>query len=278
MKRNFLLAGFVAALLLAQTVGVWAHGSQESGERTLTVAVGVEPQYLTNMGDQSSGDNDHVLFYNIYDTLVYRDAQGQIKPWLAKDWTISPDGKQIAVTLRDDVYFHNGDKLTADDVKFTYDNLKNKPLGISLLINYDYTEVVDPTHLIIHMTNAFKPIMSSFASRIAIVLDKKYYESVGNAGYTKAPIGTGAYKFVSWTPGVITMERNDNWWGGKAPFQKVIIKVIPEVNTQSIALESGDVDVVLAVERDELHAVQHVALQLGHERSQLPQGGSVRHR
>ncbi|MDR1971968.1 MAG: ABC transporter substrate-binding protein [Treponema sp.] len=251
MKKGFRFV-MAAALMLAPAFCLWAGGGRQaqssaSGERTLTVAVGVEPQYMTNMGAQSSGDNDHVLFYNIYDTLVYRDAQGEIKPWLAQDWTISPDGKQIAVTLRDDVYWHNGEKLTASDVKFTYDSLKDKPLGISLLINYDYTEVVDATHLIIHMTNAFKPIMSSFASRIAIVLNEKYYNQVGNEGYTRAPIGTGAYKFVSWASGQIVMERNENWWGGKAPFQRVVIKVIPEVNTQQIALESGDVDVVLAI-------------------------------
>jgi peptide/nickel transport system substrate-binding protein len=261
MKKAFRFVGLLCMLLIVQSFSLWAAGGQAqstaSGERTLTVAVGVEPQYVTNMGAQSSGDNDHVLFYNIYDTLVYRDAQGEIKPWLAESWTISPDGKQIAVTLRNDVYFHDGSKLTAEDVKFTYDSLKDKPLGISLLINYDYTEVVDATHLIIHMTNAFKPIMSSFASRIAIVLSKAYYEKVGNEGYTKAPIGTGAYKFVSWASGEIVMERNENWWGGKAPFQKVVIKVIPEVNTQSIALESGDIDVVLAIPIENLERMRN---------------------
>lgn len=222
------------------------------------MAVGVEPVYVTNLGDQSSGDNDHVIMYNIFDTLFYRDAQGTIKPWLAESWSFTPDGKQLRVKLRNDVYFHDGSKLKSEDIKFTYDYLKDKPLGKSLLINYDRTEVVDDTNFIIHLTDAFKPILSSFASRIAIVLSKSYYDKVGKAGYDKAPIGTGAYKWVEWRSGdSIVMERNDAWWGGKAPFRKVTIKVIPDVNTQVLALESGDVDVVLAIPLENLQRMNN---------------------
>jgi len=224
-----------------------------TGDKELVVGVGVEPVYVTNLGDQSSGDNDHVIMYNIFDTLFYRDAQGTIKPWLAESWSFSPDGKLLTVKLRNDVYFHDGSKLKAEDVKFTYDYLKDKPLGKSLLINYDYTEVIDDNNLVIHLTDAFKPILSSFASRIAIVLSKSYYDKVGKEGYDKAPIGTGAYKWVEWKSGdSIVMERNDNWWGGKAPFKKVTIKIIPDDNTRMLAVESGDIDVALALPLENL--------------------------
>lgn len=257
----------LCALFAGISSGVWAGGRRAqdtAGGRTLTLAVGVEPVYVTNLGDQSSGDNDHVVMYNVFDTLFYRDAQGDIQPWLAESWEFTPDGKQLKVKLRGDVSFHDGSKLKSEDVKFTYDYLKDKPLGKSLLINYDYTEVVDDQNFVIHLTDAFKPILSSFASRIAIVLSKSYYDRVGKDTYDKAPIGTGAYKFVEWRSGdSIIMDRNDSWWGwsGKADkaqsFQRVIIKVIPEVNTQVLALESGDVDVVLAIPLENLQRINN---------------------
>ena len=247
-------------LLHAGLVFAGGGGQQQAagGEKDLVVAVGVEPVYVTNLGDQSSGDNDHVIMYNVFDTLFYRDAKGDIYPWLAESWSFTPDGKQLRVKLRNDVYFHDGSKLKSEDIKFTYDYLKDKPLGKSLLINYDYTQIVDDNNFIIHMTDAFKPILSSFASRIAIVLSKAYYDKVGKEGYDKNPIGTGAYKWVEWRSGdSIVMERNQNWWGGRAPFRRVTIKIIPDENTRMLAVEAGDIDVALAIPLENLQRLNN---------------------
>ena len=234
-------------LVLTLTLALFCGFAQAEEGRDLVIAVGVESTHYTTFYDSQSGDLDHIVQYNIYDTLFYKDVtDGSIKPWLAESWEVSEDGTEIAVKLREDVYFHNGDQLTAEDVKFTYDTANNYPIGNALLINYDYTEVVDDFNLIIHMTAPYKAILNAFCSRASCVMSKAYFDEVGLEGYQQAPIGTGAYKFISVTSGdSIVLKKNENYWGGAPAFDTVTIKTIPDVNTQMLSLESGDVDVVI---------------------------------
>jgi peptide/nickel transport system substrate-binding protein len=217
-------------------------------DRDLVVAVGVESTYHTTFTDSGqSGDLDQIVLYNIYDTLLYKDTtDGSIKPWLVTSWEISPDGKEIKMKLRDDVYFHDGSKMTAADVKFTCDNARNSQIGNGLLVNYNTTEIVDDYNIIIRMDYPYNAILNSFCSRTACIMSKAYYDKVGLEGYKKTPIGTGAYKWVSWTSGdSIVLERNEKYWGGVPKFKTVTIKTISDINTQILALESGDIDVIV---------------------------------
>ena len=242
----------VGLLAFALAMSAWASGqkaaSGSGASRDLIVAVGVESTYYTTFTDSGqSGDLDHIVLFNIYDTLLYKDVtDGSIKPWLAKSWEISPDGKQLKFKLRDDVYFHDGSKMTAADVKFTYDSAAKYQIGKSLLINYDRTEIVDDYTIVIYLKYPYNAILNAFCSRVACVMSKAYFDKVGLDGYRKAPIGTGAYKFVSVSSGdSIVLERFDKYWGGVPAFKKVTIKTIADINTQILALESGNVDVVV---------------------------------
>jgi len=222
------------------------QGSSRARDEII-VAVPAEPIHFIPAEKMQSSDTDHIFLYNVYDTLLYKDtSNGDVKPWLAEKWELSPDGKQIKFKLREDVYFHDGTKLTARDVQFTYDDTKNYPVGAALLINYDHTEVIDDYNFIIHMVAPYNAILNSFCSRAAFIVSKAHYEKVGEEGYKAKPIGTGAYKFVSWTSGdQIVLEANEKYWGGAPAFKKFIIKTIPDVNTQILALETGDIDVIL---------------------------------
>jgi peptide/nickel transport system substrate-binding protein len=213
----------------------------------LIVATATEPLHTTTFYDPMSGDNDHIVLYNIYDTLFYKDVtDGSVKPWLAESWEFSEDGLQLKVKLREDVYFHNGEQMTAEDVKFTYDTTRTYPIGISLLINYKETEIVDDFNIIIHMSAPYNAILNALCSRAACVMDKSYFDEVGLEGYREAPIGTGAFKFVSKVSGdSIVLAKNEAYWGDVPAFEKVTIKTISDINTQVLALESGDVDVIL---------------------------------
>ena len=214
---------------------------------SIVVATANEPQNFVTFGDVASSDHDQLVLYNIYDTLLYKDTvDGSVKPWLVESWEVSEDGLQYKLKLREDVYFHNGNKLTADDVQFTFDNAKVCSIGSSLLINYDYTEVVDDYNLIIHMVDPYNAFPNVLCSRVACIMDKEYYEEVGHDAYAANPIGTGAYKFVSRSSGdSIVLEANEDYWGG-APFYKTVtIKPITDTNSQILALESGDIDVLL---------------------------------
>jgi peptide/nickel transport system substrate-binding protein len=249
MKIAKLLAFFPVLAMVMLIPGCQKSSpATTAAARDLVVAVGVESTYHTTFTDSGqSGDLDQIVLYNVYDTLFYKDTtDGSIKPWLGASWEMSPDGKEIKIKLRDDVYFHDGSKMTAEDVKFTLDNARKSQIGNGLLINYNTTEIIDDYNIVIRMDYPYNAIMNALCSRTACIMSKAYYDKVGLAGYKQTPIGTGAYKWLNWTSGdSIVLERFDKYWGGLPSFNKVTIKTISDINTQILALESGDVDVIV---------------------------------
>lgn len=256
------ILGVMVIFALTGLILAGCSGNKETAatqKEELIVAVATEPTNFVSVSPNISSDFDHIIFYNVYDSLFKKDWDqgGKVVPYLAESFEVSPSGTEIKVKIRNNVQFHDGTKLTSEDFKFTYDEMKKTPLGISLLINYDYTEVVDDLNFIIHMTDPFNAILNAFCSRVSPVISKAHWEKVGGyEGYSKNPIGTGAYKFVSVTSGdSIVLERNENWWGGKPYFKKVTVKTIPDVNTQIMAVEAGDVDVVIGIPNDTLDTI-----------------------
>jgi peptide/nickel transport system substrate-binding protein len=195
----------------------------------------------------SSMAKDSPVLYNIHAYLAWMNEKGEIVPWVAKDWSKSDDGLTWTFHIRDDVYFHNGDKLTAEDVAFSY-NLaleKNAALSANLLINLTNAEVIDEYTVAFHLKAPFDGFPAETTSRSGCLISKKYYEQVGSEGYQNAPIGCGAYKFVSRVSGQeIVMEAFDKYFLGAPAIKNVTVRVIGNMSTSFISLRSGDVDVV----------------------------------
>ena len=221
-------------------------GAGRSG-RNLVIGTPAEPVHTTTMWNPGSGQMDHVLLYNIYDTLLYLAPDGSLQPWLAEEWSVSPDGVRIYMRLRDDVLFHNGQPLTSRDVAWTLNRISEYALGVALLVNYSHTEVVDDHNFIIHLNYPFGPILNALTSRVALIMSEYHYNAVGGLeAYRANPVGTGPFRFVSHTLGdSIVLEAFEDYWRGIADFDTVTIRPIPDVNTLIIALEAGDIDVAL---------------------------------
>jgi peptide/nickel transport system substrate-binding protein len=252
MRKLFLVC---AATILIGTLA-WASGSRDEAtpDRELVIAVATEPSYYCSLVDNFTSDFDQVVSFAIQDTLFKMNWEtGEAEPYLAESFEVSEDGYEIRVALRDNVYFHDGTKMTAEDCQFTLDTTSGYPLGAILLINYDYTEVIDDLHFVIHLTHPYAPMVNALCSRISPVVSKALFEEIGWEAYNANPIGTGPYKFVSATAGdQIVLERNDEYWGGLPYFETVIIKTIPDVNSQVLAVQTGDVDVVIGPPIDSL--------------------------
>ncbi|MEN6562103.1 MAG: ABC transporter substrate-binding protein [Christensenella sp.] len=215
----------------------------------LVVVTSTEPVYFNNLCPSMTNLPDTLVYSQIYDPLFYKDWNdgGKVKPYLAENYEMSEDGLQIKVKLRDNVYFHNGYKLTSEDVKFTFDEMATRTLGKALLINWDSVEIIDDLNLIFHLKAPYGAIMNALCSRLDYISCKKYWDEVGGFdGYNANPIGTGPYKFVSALSGnEVVMERNDNYWNGAAAFEKCIVKTVSDTNTAVLAVENGDADVAL---------------------------------
>src|SRR5881296_1694689 len=145
----------------------------------------------------------YMLLYALHDAMVKPMPGNPMAPSLAESWSMSADGLVYEFVLRRGVRFHNGDPVTADDVKFSFERYRgvaHKPLKESVAA----METPDPGRVRIRLKRPWPDFMTFYATATGAswIVPRKYVEKVGDEGFKKAPIGAGPYKFVSFTPGV----------------------------------------------------------------------------
>ena len=219
------------------------------GKDTLIVATPSEPTvfFCQDSAYSSTMAKDSPVIFNIYSYLMWMDENGEVVPWVATDYEVSDDGLEYIFHLREDVVFHNGEPLTAEDVAFTY-NLaieKNKPLTTNLLINLQEAEVVDDYTVKFILSDPFEGFPAETTSRIGALICKSYYEEVGSEGYMEKPIGCGPYSFESRVSGQeIVLQAFPDYFDGEPAIKTIKIRPVASISTAFISLKSGDIDVV----------------------------------
>lgn len=199
-----------------------------------------------SLNPASGKPGDHTAYRAIYDTLVNLDDNGNIRPGLAETWTKSDDGLTYTLNLRKDVKFHDGSQMTADDVIFTFDTIMALPLFGQFTLALAKWEKADDYTVKFTATQPYVSLLKTLAL-ISMIMPKATY-TADPAGFESKPIGTGPFKFVSRdADGTIHAEANDNYFGGKPAFAKAVIKPPVESSTAVVALENGEVDIIVAV-------------------------------
>src|SRR5438552_11907283 len=155
-----------------------------------------------------------VVRYALHDAMVKALPGNPMAPSLAESWSASTDWLVYEFVLRKGVRFHNGEPVTAEDVKFSlerYRGASNRMLKDRVLA----IETPDPGRVRIRLKQPWPDFMTfySIATGAGWIVPKKYVEKVGEDGFKKAPIGAGPYRFVSFTPGVeLVLEAFDQYW------------------------------------------------------------------
>lgn len=204
-----------------------------------------------------------------YDTLVTfpSDSAASIEPRLAESWSVSEDGMVYTFTLREGVVFANGDPLTAADVVFSINRLKNiKGNPSSLTANIASAEAVDdrtvaitvvapsPSFLVVLTNSAFGVVDADVVTANGGT-DAEGADTADTAEdyLNSTSAGSGPYVLESWEPQNQTvLVRNENYWGTQPYFDRIIIQNIPEAATQKVALESGEIDLALDLTSDQM--------------------------
>src|SRR5713226_5720669 len=188
-----------------------------------------------------------MVLYAIHDALVKPMPAGPNTPSLAESWSASKDGLTYEFVLRRGVKFHNGEPVTAEDVKFSFERYR----GASAKLLQDRVrevQIVDPGRVRFHLKEPWPDFMTFYgtsATGAAWIVPKKYVEKVGDDGFKKAPVGAGPYRVVSFTPGVeLVMEAFDGYWRKAPNVKRLVFRSMPEETTRAAALKKGDVDIV----------------------------------
>lgn len=245
------------ALALACVALISAAGPGEAKDMKLRWGVGMEvstldPVYQTNNWELATG-------YNMYDSLVWPDAQAGVKPWIAQSWSVSGDGKTWTFKLRPDLTFHDGAKLTADDVVFSMQRLLtlNGPgatsfrgLKANLVTSPDPQTVVftleQPSASFLNALVTFKILNKALVT--ANLQDGPHGEmkDYGVAFLRTGDAGSGPYKLARYSQGeLVTLSRFDGYaitpWDGAAP-ASVEFQITPEMATIGTKLRAGEID------------------------------------
>ena len=187
-----------------------------------------------------------MVLYALHDALVKPMPAGINTPSLAESFTQSKDGLTYEFVLRKGVKFHNGDPVTAADVKFSFDRYRGA--GAKLLKErVREIQIVDPGRVRFQLKEPWPDFMTFYgtsATGAGWIVPKAYVEKVGEDGFKKAPIGAGPYKFVSFTPGIeLVMEAWDGYWRKAPNIKRLVYRSLPEETTRAAALKKGEVDI-----------------------------------
>jgi peptide/nickel transport system substrate-binding protein len=202
-----------------------------------------------------------IVAHHYLDTLVYRDPEDfQIKPQLARSWK-QVDDTTIEFELRDDVKFHNGDSLTADDVVYTINTVSSPEGKVIVPSNYNWiakAERISDHAVRVTYKKPFPAALEYFALVVPI-WPKEYRTKVGPEGYAKAPVGTGPYR-IARIDGVAQIDfvRNDAYFDGpkgKPKIAKMTIRAVPDAATEMTELLSGRADWIWNFNPDQFDAV-----------------------
>ena len=242
------------AVSAAPTQAAAAEGGAITGDgSTVTRAMTSEPPAIDPQAAPHSGLS--LLLPYLFDTLVVRDVNNDVLPGLAEKWEQAADGTAITMTLKSGVTFHDGDPLTSEAVKFTFDRFQKDGKASPIyggVMQIAAVEAPDPQTVIFRFKAPAANFFSTISMPYAGIIDPK---SVQVAAGSEAVMlrGSGPFKLGEWKAGqYIELVRNDAYkWGSSnmtntaAPkVERLMFKVIPDATTQLNALKAGEVDVI----------------------------------
>ncbi|GAA3660189.1 ABC transporter substrate-binding protein [Nocardioides ginsengisoli] len=250
-RRPIRLAGVVVALLTLLLATACSSAVDElkssSGKRQEggILRVGALQDIVPARIFTNSSDAINVLIGSVYDSLIdYPRDSLDPKPSLATSWKLSDDGTQLHLQLRDDVTFHSGRPFTSKDVEFSIKTWADPTWTVQLqrtaaaVTGFDTTDPHAITLTFAHPLSNIFDLLDMLP-----IIDK---DTIGQLREGKAFVGTGPFKFASWSPGSkISFTRNDDYWRGKPALDGIDVSVIPDPQAQVAQLRAHQLDLIL---------------------------------
>lgn len=249
------LTMYFALVLMCLSTFAFANGAQEVlGEvkDDITIALSADITSLDPMGHNDT--KSETVSFLLFNRLFRLNTDFKVVPDLAESWE-QPSNVEWLIKIKEGVLFHDGSEMTAEDVKFSLDRSKEMPKVQQVLSEIESIEVVDTYSVKITTKSAFAPFLYTLVHAGTSILPKAYIESGDDF---KNPIGSGPFTFVEWVSGdKVVLQKNESYFDADNMGQSSMItfKVIPEGTSRTIALETGEVDVVADVPTIDMNKV-----------------------
>ena len=256
-RRQFMSSALSAGLGVAAIAGMssimplraYAEGAAPAG--TLTFGNAEPP--TSNYWDPAAGFGlvDEQVGSLVHDTLIAFDADGKMNPSIATDWKVTSP-TSVSLTLRTDAKFHDGSAVTAEDIKATIERLADGKLAQSMVATPGISvNITSPTAIEVVSPAAFGVVLNMLA--FVKILPKAGIDNPDS--FKVGAMGSGPYKFVSYTGNDVTLEANTDYWGGAPKIKTVIFRYIEDGQARINALLSGQVDILSRVSSEDLARV-----------------------
>lgn len=244
MKRNRLL---FLAFTLVMSIALSACGGDKNDTTSGSVVVGITQDLDSLDPHKAVAAGTHEVLFNMFEGLVKPDEDGNLNPAVASDYTVNETGDVYTFTLRDGITFHNGNKVTVDDIVYSLKRSAGLLEGESADINLNTAlqklvsvEATDDKTVVLTLSEPDTELPAYLTASDCAIIPADYKEQA------TSPVGTGPFQFVSYTPlESLVMEKNDAYWNeeGKAKIDKATFKICSNADSAFLELQSGGIDI-----------------------------------
>ncbi|MBM4442634.1 MAG: ABC transporter substrate-binding protein [Candidatus Rokubacteria bacterium] len=245
MITSPLRAVVLVLLALLTLLAPAAPAAAAEGELRWALHVTLAAKWL-DPAETEAFNTPYMVMFMLHDAVMKPSPTAQSSPSLAESFTASKDFTTFTFNLRKNAKFHNGEPVTAEDVKFSFERYKG---ASAKLLKDKVKEIQTPSATQVRFVLKepwpdFLTFYGTTASGAGWIVPKKYVQQVGDDGFKKAPIGAGPYKVVSFRPGIeIVFEAFDGYWRKPPSVKRLVMRSITDESTRAAALKAGEVDI-----------------------------------
>ncbi|MDF2808988.1 MAG: Extracellular solute-binding protein family 5 [Microvirga sp.] len=241
---HMLAFGVAGGKLLTDTLPVLAQGAD-------TVTIGWPSDVPSWDPNQRFTPDAQPIYKMVFDQPLDQNPALEIIPNLVTKWELAADGLSMPIELRDDVVFHNGDKMTMEDFRYSFFERIKAGHKLDTANSWRHVaeiEIISPTKGVMKFSSPAPTAPQWLTFLGSYIVPKKYLESVGPDAFREKPIGTGPYKLVEHQLNSrIVLERNENYWGPKPKMRRITFDIIKDPSARIAAIQSGQVDLTTSV-------------------------------